>query len=346
MKERGEQREKAFDIAKGIGMLAVILGHMSIPESLGDVIFSFHMPLFFLINGYFFKKKESNNGEYIVLKIKTLILPYIVTCGLVIVFSIVFQLQQRVEVTEILENVKSWILASFYGSGTFTHFLKWNFRIIGAIWFLLAMFWADVIFHFLLKTKNPYVYGSILSIIGYVTAKIVWLPMSVQAGLSAIFFVQIGYFIKQKNILKIYEDNKQAFYLSAIFWCMAILYSGKLYMVGNNYGGGLLDVIGAICAAFLILKFSKFLEKKCKKIAELLSLYGKNSLIVLCFHLIELNTFTWSILSGQFSYVTGLVIVFVCKVIWSIAMIFMVYKIPLLRNVYNVKQKVNGERGV
>lgn len=57
MKVGMNQREKSFDIAKGIGMLAVVLGHMSIPAKMGDFIFSFHMPLFFLINGYFFKKK-------------------------------------------------------------------------------------------------------------------------------------------------------------------------------------------------------------------------------------------------------------------------------------------------
>lgn len=31
MKVGMNQREKSFDIAKGIGMLAVVLGHMSIP---------------------------------------------------------------------------------------------------------------------------------------------------------------------------------------------------------------------------------------------------------------------------------------------------------------------------
>lgn len=340
------QREKAFDIAKGIGMLAVILGHMSIPIKMGDFIFSFHMPLFFLINGYFFKKKEISNTKYIITKIKTLILPYIMTCIFVIIFSTLFQLRQGVEMAGILENVKSWLLASVYGSGTFTHFLKWNFRIIGAIWFLLAMFWADVIFHFLLKSKNPYVWGTIVSIVGYITAKIVWLPMSIQAGLSAIFFIQIGYFIKQKNMLKAYEDNRQVICLSAIFWGLAVIYSGKLYMVGNNYGGGFLDVIGAVSATFLILKFSKLLEKRCGKIAELLSLYGKNSLIVLCFHLVELNTFPWSVLSGKFSYPIVLAVVFIGKVIWSIAMIYIIHKIAFLRNVYCGKQKVNNERGV
>lgn len=52
-----KKRDLSFDIAKGIGMLAVILGHMSLPARLSGFIFSFHMPLFFLINGFFLRKR-------------------------------------------------------------------------------------------------------------------------------------------------------------------------------------------------------------------------------------------------------------------------------------------------
>ena len=38
----------SFDILKGGGILLVILGHIQIPYMLKTVIYSFHMPLFFL----------------------------------------------------------------------------------------------------------------------------------------------------------------------------------------------------------------------------------------------------------------------------------------------------------
>jgi fucose 4-O-acetylase-like acetyltransferase len=41
-----------IDIAKGIGILLVIIGHMpSFPEWIRAWIFSFHMPLFFSFQG-------------------------------------------------------------------------------------------------------------------------------------------------------------------------------------------------------------------------------------------------------------------------------------------------------
>lgn len=342
-----KKREQAFDIAKGIGMLAVILGHMSIPNKLGDFIFSFHMPLFFLINGYFLKRKEGiGDWQYIRKKAKSLLVSYAVTCIFVLLFSTFFQMWQGVAAEGLLANAKSWVLASFYGSGTFTHFLKWDFRIIGAIWFLLAMFWADTIFYFLLKTKCPYLYGTILSLIGYFTTKMIWMPLSFQAGISAIFFIQIGHFVREKDLFRKYKDNFQVTCLAGIFWLIAIWYSGKLYMVGNNYGHGFLDVIGAISATYLILKFSGFLEQKCELVAGMLSFYGRNSLIVLCFHLVELNTFPWSILLEKCSLEMGTILVYFGKIIWSVLMIYFVYHIPVLSRVYCVQPKKRMKEGV
>ena len=57
------QRIRFFDIAKGVAILAVILGHSAIeandfiPSYTAQIIlsfcFSFHMPLFFILSGYF-----------------------------------------------------------------------------------------------------------------------------------------------------------------------------------------------------------------------------------------------------------------------------------------------------
>ena len=51
-------RDTAFDITKAIGILLMILVHCSgLPHLLRNFIFSFHMPLFFIVSGYFYKPK-------------------------------------------------------------------------------------------------------------------------------------------------------------------------------------------------------------------------------------------------------------------------------------------------
>ena len=41
---------KWVDIAKGIGIILVFLGHFNIPDTLRAEIYTFHMPLFFFLS--------------------------------------------------------------------------------------------------------------------------------------------------------------------------------------------------------------------------------------------------------------------------------------------------------
>ena len=41
------------DTAKGFAIISVVLGHSSLPIELRSVVYSFHMPLFFMLSGVF-----------------------------------------------------------------------------------------------------------------------------------------------------------------------------------------------------------------------------------------------------------------------------------------------------
>ena len=81
------KRIRFFDIAKGIAILAVILGHSAIEANLFmphrtaqiivSICFSFHMPLFFLISGYLYNPKGTIKEE-LYKDLKTLLLPYLI----------------------------------------------------------------------------------------------------------------------------------------------------------------------------------------------------------------------------------------------------------------------------
>ena len=55
-----KMRDATFDMLKGIGILLVIIGHTFMKE-IGPYIQAFHMPLFFMVAGYFFKYKAPKN---------------------------------------------------------------------------------------------------------------------------------------------------------------------------------------------------------------------------------------------------------------------------------------------
>lgn len=49
-------RNYTIDAMKGVGIFLVVLGHLMSPRS--PLIYSFHMPLFFLLGGFLFRSDD------------------------------------------------------------------------------------------------------------------------------------------------------------------------------------------------------------------------------------------------------------------------------------------------
>lgn len=72
------KRNDVIDILKGIGIILMVVGHSGAPKIVNDIIFSFHMPLFFIASGWFFNEACLDNKKtYTTKKINTLYLPYL-----------------------------------------------------------------------------------------------------------------------------------------------------------------------------------------------------------------------------------------------------------------------------
>lgn len=73
-----KERMYWIDWMKSIGMLLIIWGH-SFPEGLSPFIYSFNVPLFFVISGFLFKR-ESSFSTFFKKNLVTLIIPYLLLC--------------------------------------------------------------------------------------------------------------------------------------------------------------------------------------------------------------------------------------------------------------------------
>ncbi|MBQ1702770.1 MAG: acyltransferase family protein, partial [Prevotella sp.] len=133
---------------KGIGIIAVIIGHMGsvsiIPFHI--FIFSFHMPLFFIIAGYFFKPNNNFINKF-KRDFSRLVIPYLFTASILVVFNI---LQSFIGEEKKPDVITIGIISALFGSGA-GHFSPiWgNLPAIGAIWFLLALFWCRVVYNYI-----------------------------------------------------------------------------------------------------------------------------------------------------------------------------------------------------
>ena len=70
-----------FDLAKGIGIFLVVLGHATfVNEHVITWVFSFHMPLFFMISGMLMAHKDEASltmRELLHKKLKSILIPYL-----------------------------------------------------------------------------------------------------------------------------------------------------------------------------------------------------------------------------------------------------------------------------
>lgn len=285
-----KQRLLWIDIAKGICMVAVILGHFHKPE--WGFLYSFHLTVFFILSGYTMKE-EPVTKEYLKGKFRRLMIPYFLTCLAVAVMEVLNSVvithdSSIVTVTAILyRNLRKM----FFASGGVRYFGNLDFgKGIGAIWFLPAMFFTMLITQLLVnrcKTRKMQWAGAlIISAVAAASAKITWLPFSVQAGAFAVPFVLFGILLRERRILE--EKLKWWHYaVLAVLFAAGCLsgYAEEFYMVSCTAKDWLLTPLFAICGSMVIIGIARWI-KHCPP----LEFVGKNSLLFLCVHLVEMNT--------------------------------------------------------
>lgn len=105
-----------IDVLKGIGIFLVIMGHTFKENSVFYWVYSFHMPLFFLISGYLIEPKSEirKRREFFLKKCKSLLLPFFVFRVLLVTY---------------------WIVVE-------SHFRELD---LGPIWFLIVLFFDEVL---------------------------------------------------------------------------------------------------------------------------------------------------------------------------------------------------------
>lgn len=288
-------------MAKGICILSVIIGHLGVAW-INRIVFMYHLPVYFLLAGYFLKKKEKE-GVFVCKKAKRLLVPYTFTC---IIISLIAAIKAHIAGLSVRSAIKEWCVAALYGAGD-----NWTkpfpIKGIGAIWFLLAMFFALVIVHFFIDKRF---YKGIIIVIAFVgwfsfDKTNVWLPLSIQAGMFASLYLLIGYEAKQEGfgIHNMKLGLMSVLFLIAVF---SIQHFNGFWLVHNYLGNGFVDLFGSLAASVIIIAVSMYICQHSTIGKHILKFFGENSLTILCAHLIELNVLKLNPLSDKISSIMKL----------------------------------------
>ncbi len=264
-------RKNYIDIAKGIGIILVVLGHLTdYNQIIRDFIYSFHRPLFFLLSGAF-AKTDIPFREYLKKNLKQLYLPYFSFVCLDIILSLL---------------LKGFTLKSLLSFAGFT------FNIINRpLWFLFALFVIRTVFYFLDKNKYiKYAFGLIcvafVFVGSFLTLPENWVYIMLVPGFA--FYIAGNVLKPVLTNLDKYVHKYIYVYITAGIAAAALLVftahiNGSVDMTSYNYGYAYLYFINAVLGCFAVLVLSCFLSKV-KALSKPLEFFGKNSTVILVFH--------------------------------------------------------------
>ncbi len=340
-----KKRIQWIDFARGIAILAVIVGHTLGPytgQFFGSFIFAFHMPIFFVLSGYLYHQrtiiKEFKHSTI------NLLIPYVTTTVVVLIVNwVALQMPSNIVIKPFFLSTREGLLAMLYGAGSdVLNPWGWHVPVIGAIWFLLSMFISVQLFNGLLLVtrKMKYVQTArsglvlLLATVGGLLGRWAYLPWAFNAALLSQIFLYAGYLIRQNHLLDRIENT---WYVVFGFAWLLSAFQGYFSLNVPASPNLVISVLGGIGASLVIIKGCIWLDHFQNSFAiNLLAQYGRLSLIILCFHLIDLEVIgigNW--VYGGLLPVVGSLLATIITIIYRIGFatfwMVIVPKIPIIR---------------
>lgn len=271
-----------IDALKAIGIILVVIGHND--TILTKYIYSFHMPLFFLLSGITFNdSKWTSTSKFIKSRIKSLLIPYFKYSIILFIIWIPLDIIKGVEVNKniILRN----LYGIFYSQGSLKY-MAWGVP----MWFLTCLFLISLGYFFINKYFKNYRFEILVLcvFIGYLTKFLPYrMPWSLDCAFIGVFFYGIGHIYRKKFLdfkfnTKIMK-NKVILVLLIIILINLNNVNGRVDFYSNKFNNYIIFFICAFVGIMILLIIGKNIENK--KALNLLKFISKNTVIILAFHI-------------------------------------------------------------
>lgn len=261
-----KKRETALDVAKGIGIIFIVLSHTTEDgESIRNFLFAFHVPLFFILSGYFFKpdiRKIFKRGiiwgaVYLILSLIDVAVLYVFQPALLTKNALIKGLLCMDN--QMIFNSPKWFLPVLFEVWVISCFflrIKERARNFLVVLLLVAGFFL----------RDKLIFGISICILGTV-------------------FFYVGYILRDKNILNRYiAPQKKTVQMSVAVICFIAVYilsqlNGMVSMQNLQYGYYMIFLINALIGSAATILLGYVMQR-----SKLLAYYGQNTLIIFLTH--------------------------------------------------------------
>ena len=324
------KRIEYLDIARGIGILLVVLGHNdfeAISLFVHQLIYSFHIPLFFFLSGYFINISIPF-FEFFKKRFHSLLKPFLFTIFLIYFTSISFEKMG-------FNTAITRIVKSLYGTG---HYIDWV-----QLWFLPELFvvslYAFLFITLVSKLQNRWVtWGILLATLAFslpflktfypftisVLGKeyeLYGLPLGLDLVFLSGFFFILGNEVRQVTSEKTFDNLFILLGTGIGLFVLNYLFPYEIDFNIRQYESLLVNTSEAILGILFILALSRQIELRSTRLASVFKYLGNISLIILLFHvpiqafwgekvMNVTNNFPLSILVGFLMGVLGPILIY------------------------------------
>ncbi len=271
-----KKRIHYLDIAKGLGILLVIVGHSHCPKELRNFIYLFHMPFFFFLSGYLLTRKR-RFIEFLIGRIRYLLIPYFMFAALSISFTFIlsrhygnqFDLTNAViNVLKMSVNVRA-DLESIYN---------------GPLWFLPCLFYANILGYMIISIRNDLAMVLSVTVLS-ISSLLLTKYTSIGFGpFIALFFLTAGYQVKKHKLLEKISSLRLLPNLAittVLLLAVALvgIFGGNISMSNVDFVNFYWFFIGGTFGSMAIMISAKVIGS-----SQWLEYLGKNAIIIFGFH--------------------------------------------------------------
>lgn len=264
-----DKRITWIDTARTIGIFLVVLGHICTNKVAYDVIYSFHMPLFFILSGFLYSLERKE--KFYLKNFKNIMIPFFIYGTLCYIYWVLIERHLRIQQINIYKPLINLVVMN--GSS------EW-FVQNAALWFLPCLFLVKIIYHYI-QTRINRKKGLliILTLVSFAISYYIYKIKNIdlfftlnRVGLYLPFYV-VGVHLSK------YKDNNQKLFkvlIGSIIIFILCFFTG--FVIPRIIINTLLYPVLALSGSFFVIEVSKNLK------LNKLNYIGKNTLIILLIH--------------------------------------------------------------
>lgn len=290
-------KNDTITIAKGVGIILMVMGHSALPKPLSHFIYVFHMPLFFLVAGYCFKTAYCKApAKFLKRRVKGLWWPFVKwNLIFLILHNLMFDLGLYDE---------AYTSARFLRQAVMTLGLWSPEQMLGGFWFFGGLFFASLISWAVIWFTKYRLIPIAVFISGMLMTTILlnlFMPDNFFAQRVSQYFRFAIYFLSGfilKGIHDRYGSPRSRIFPSAII-CLILVGAVSVYFPGEILDTSTWQLparyIGAIAGSVGVLIFSSRLRSP--RIRKFLMFCGESTILILVWHFLSFKLLTYILIN-------------------------------------------------